>query len=263
MRRILLLTTSICACALGAASQDSEPTDPTEGPALFETAYEDARVAVFRLSQEPETPEELREAVRASVISAVGEPVTGAYDPYAAVATAFLEWPWTGAVRTELLYQQRADGDVTTMALGDLAFPLFLANLTADSLPGYTDFMFVVQYAEGMMQTLITRALVPASAAETVFGEPGAYLIVPRTGLNTGIVLPYEPISVKGFFRNTTMGDTAVVLAEGEVEVGPGCAPATAPGAPGSAPPMAAVVSACVVVVLLLRRRTRVRGGAS
>jgi len=257
VRFLLLTCLGICAAAFGAAADDSIGDEgDAQAPRVFEEVYADARVVVLRIAEEPESADALREAVHAEITDAIGDPVVGeGYDPYQAVADAFLTWPWEGAVRGELLYQQRRDDGATPMAMGDLALPLFLLNLTEEELPGRTDFMFVVAYAEGMMQTLISRALIPAGAAEAAFTERGAYLVIPRTGLNTSVVIPYEPIAIRGFFRETAIGDALLIMAEGEVEMPLGCAPAAQ--APGRTTTSALAVASLTVFIAGLALRHR------
>lgn len=260
MRFLLLTSLGVCLAVFAAAADDSiGDEEDSQAPPVFEQVYADARVVVLRIAEAPESADALREAIRAEIADAIGEPVVGQdYDPYQAVADAFLTWPWEGAVRGELLYQQRRDDGLTPMAMGDLALPLFLLNLTDEELPGRADFMFVVAYTEGMMQTLISRALVPASAAETAFEQRGAYLVIPRTGLNTSVVIPYEPIAMRGFFRDAAVGDAVLIMAEGEVEMPLGCAPATqAPGRTTRPTIAVASLAALVVGVALRRRRSR------
>jgi len=260
VRFLLLTCLGLCLAVFGgAADDDIGDEESPQTPPVFEQVYADARVVVLRIAEAPESADALREAVHAEIADAIGDPVVGqGYDPYQAIADAFLAWPWEGAVRGELLYQQRRDDGPTPMAMGDLALPLFLLNLTEEELPGRTDFMFLVAYAEGMMQTLISRALVPAGAAETAFGQRGAYLVIPRTGLNTSVVIPYEPIAMRGFFRDTAIGDAVLIMAEGEVEMPLGCAPAAqAPGRTTTPALAVASLTALTAGLALRRRRNR------
>lgn len=261
MRFLLLTCLGVCLTVFAAAADDSAGDEESpQAPPVLDQVYADARVVVLRIAEAPESADALREAVRAAIADAIGEPVVGQdYDPYQTITDGFLTWPWEGAVRAELLYQQRRDDGPTPTTMGDLALPLFLLNLTEAELPGRADFMFVVAYAEGMMQTLISRALVPAGAAEAAFTERGAYLVIPKAGLDTSVVIPYEPIAMRGFFRDTAVGDAVLIMAEGEVEMPLGCAPATQAPARTTTPAVAVTSLAALIVGVALRRR---RSGA-